>query len=198
MLQFGSAAFSLMLAREGWYPSSNLPLGIVSNAATLLSERDEEGNTMLATYFRGETESIAHGLRTSHAERKEEIAQAIQAHAEGAYWLSVPCFLILAEAIAKDSSLPSPYSKTGDKVKLIRDALLSKEELRTAVAFISPLLVSVPIDWGPNQRDTYGNPVLNRHLILHGESKNHGTELISLRALSHLAYVSEVLARFPS
>ena len=28
-LRIGSAAFSLMLARQGWYPGGNLPLGIL-------------------------------------------------------------------------------------------------------------------------------------------------------------------------
>lgn len=195
-LQFGTVAFSLMLAREGWYPGGNLPLGILSEAATLLSNGDEDGNRMLATYFRAELGSLGEKLRASHPERAEAIGQTIQAHSLGYYWLSVPGFLILAEAIARDHRLPSPYGKVGTE-KGIKDALLSRDDLQAAIAFMAPLLVSVPIDWSPSQRKRYGSPVLNRHLILHGESNDYGTEMNSLRALSHLVYVSDILRGFP-
>ena len=190
----GSAGFSLMLARQGWYPGGNLPIGTLSEAATLLSEGDEEGERILASHFEAEAGALGRALITAHPERADAIEQTLEAHQTGNYWLTVPSFLILAEAIAKDHGMPSPYSKskkTGEKS--ILKALAARDDFQVAIAFMAPLLVSVPIDWSPEQRAKYGNPVLNRHLILHGESKDYGTRLNSLRALSHLLYVSDVL-----
>jgi len=192
LFQFGSTAFLLMLARQGWYPGGNMPLGILSEGATLLSSAEEEGNELLAEYFRSELGSLENELSSRHPGHADAIRQTWQAHRVESYYVSVPSFLILAEAIAKDRGLPSPYSKPG-RQKAMKDALLSRDEFRAVVSLLAPLLVSVPLDWDPDQRKSYGNPVLNRHLILHGECSDYGTEMNSLRALSHLAYVSDIL-----
>jgi len=192
LFQFGSTAFLLMLARQGWYPGGNMPLGILSEGVTLLSSAENEGNELLAKYFRSELGSLENELSSRHPGHADAIRQTWQAHRAKSYYVSVPSFLILAEAIAKDRGLPSPYSKPGGQKKM-KDALLSRDEYRAAVGLLAPLLVSVPLDWNPDQRKSYGNPVLNRHLILHGECNNYGTELNSLRTLSHLAYVSDIL-----
>ena len=194
LLQSGSTTFLLMLARQGWYPGGNMPLGILSKGATLLSNAEEEGNKLLAEYFRSKLDSLENELSSRHPSHADAIRQTGQAHKVASYYVSVPNFLILAEAIAKDRRLPSPYSKLGSqKEKAMKDALLSRDEFRTVVGLLAPLLVSVPLDWNRDQRKLYGNPVLNRHLILHGECRDYGTELNSLRTLSHLAYVSDVL-----
>lgn len=195
-LTVGSAAFSLMLARRGWYPGGNLPIGILSEAATLLSEGDEEGERILASHFEIEAGALGQSLINAHPKQAAAIEQTLEAHEAGNYWLTVPSLLILAEAIAKDHGMPSPYSKAEGE-KLILKVLEARENFQVAVAFMAPLLVSVPIDWSPDQRATYGNPILNRHLILHGESRDYGTRLNSLRTLSHLLYVSDVLRGFP-
>jgi len=192
LLQFGSTAFLLMLARQGWYPGGNMPLGILSKGATLLSNAEEEGNELFAEYFRSELGSLENELSSRHPAHADAIRQTWQAHRVESYYVSVPSFLILAEAIAKDRGLPSPYSKPG-RQKAMRDALLSRDDFRAVVSLLTPLLISVPLDWNPDQRKSYGNPVLNRHLILHGECSDYGTEMNSLRTLSHLAYVSDVL-----
>ena len=118
----------------------------------------------------------------------------MEAHRLESHYVSIPSFLILAEAIAKDRGLPSLYEKRRkQKEKAVKDALLSRDEFRAVVGLLAPLLVSVPLDWNPDQRKPYGNPALNRHVILHGEYSDYGTEMNSLRALSHLAYVSDIL-----
>ena len=193
LLQFGSVAFLLMLARHGWYPGGNMPLGILSEGATLLPNAEEEGNELLAEYFRSKLDSLENELSSRHPGHADAIRQTWRAHKVGSYYASVPSFLILAEAIAKDRGLPSPYSKPG-RQKAMKDALLSRDEFRAVVGVLAPLLVSVPLDWNRDQRKLYGNPVLNRHLILHGECSEYGTEMNSLRTLSHLAYVSDILS----
>lgn len=196
-LQIGSAGFSLMLARRGWYPGGNLPIGLLNEAATLLSEGDDEGERILALHFEAEARALGQGLIAAHPERTEAIEQTLEAYEASNYWLTVPSFLILAEAIAKDRGMPSPYSKENGEKSILK-ALAAREDFQIATAFMAPLLVSVPIDWSHEQRAKYGNPVLNRHLILHGESKDYGTRLNSLRAFSHLLYVADVLRGNPS
>jgi len=191
-LQFGSTAFLLMLARQGWYPGASMPLDVLSEGATLLASAEKEGNELLAEYFRSTLGSLESELSSRHPRHADAIRQTLQAHTAESYYVSVPSFLILAEAIAKDRGLPSPYEKQQGQ-KPMKDALLSRDEFRAAVGLLAPLLVSAPLDWSADQRKSYGNPVLNRHLILHGECSDYGTEMNSLRALSHLAYVSDVL-----
>ena len=194
LFQFGSTAFLLMLARQGWYPGGNMPLGILSEGATLLSSAEEEGNEFLAQYFRSELVRLEDELSSCHPGRADAIRQTCRAHRAESYYVSVPSFLILAEAIARDRGLPSLYEKSrGKKEKKIKDALLSRDEFRAVVGLLAPFLVSVPLDWNPRQRNSYGNPALNRHMILHGECDDYGTEMNSLRTLSHLAYVSDIL-----
>jgi len=68
-LTLGSAGFSLALARRGWYPGGNLPIGILSEAATLLSEGDEEGERILASHFEAEAGVLGQSLINAHSER---------------------------------------------------------------------------------------------------------------------------------
>lgn len=195
-LESGSVYFSLILAPNGWYPGGNLPLGILAEAACLLeSGNEEDGTKLLMEFYAAQASSLGVDLASTYPSRGEAIRQTFQAHSVGSYCLSVPSFLVLAEAIARDHDLPSPYKKRGD-TKEIRTALLRNEEMRFVVAYMAPLLVSAPIDWSKEDRERYGNPVLNRHLILHGLSRDYGTEVNSLRALSHLAYISDVMRCF--
>lgn len=195
-LRLGSAAFAMILARSGWYPGGNLPLGIFAESASLIMDGKHEGEEQLAAFYEDEAEAIATALAKQHPTRAEHIHQSMNAHKNGDFFLSVPANLILAEAIASDLGASCLYSKTREGAKRILNELNSREDFQVAVAFLAPLLVSAPIDWSPDQRQKYGNPALNRHAILHGEVVGFGTRLNSLRSFSHLAYVSDVLGDF--
>ena len=59
-------------------------------------------------------------------------------------------------------------------------------------ALLSPLSHSLPISASEYERDEYFNE-LNRHQVVHGESLDYGTEINSLKSISLLNYVTQVL-----
>ena len=59
-------------------------------------------------------------------------------------------------------------------------------------ALLSPLSQPLPISASKHERDESFNE-LNRHQVMHGESLGYGTEINSLKAISLLNYVTQVL-----
>jgi len=59
-------------------------------------------------------------------------------------------------------------------------------------ALLEPLAQTLPIGASQNERHD-GFSELNRHMVLHGESLDYGTEKNSLKAISLINYVSIVL-----
>jgi hypothetical protein len=61
-------------------------------------------------------------------------------------------------------------------------------------ALLSPLAAALPISASERERgDNFS--VLNRHIVMHGESLDYGTRLNGLKAISLINYVSQVLER---
>ena len=63
------------------------------------------------------------------------------------------------------------------------------------MSLLSPLTETLPINASEYERqeDFEG---LNRHIIMHGESLDYGTEVNGLKAISLINYISQVLSRF--
>ena len=59
-------------------------------------------------------------------------------------------------------------------------------------ALLSPLSQPLPISASKNERNDAFNE-LNRHQVMHGESLDYGTEINSLKSISLLNYVTQVL-----
>ncbi len=59
-------------------------------------------------------------------------------------------------------------------------------------AFLSPFAETLPISASEDERDDRFSG-LNRHMILHGESLDYGTRINSLKAISYINYVTQVL-----
>jgi len=57
--------------------------------------------------------------------------------------------------------------------------------------FLDPLRHSLPVGQSSKERDNGFNR-LNRHMVMHGESLDYGTQRYSLQALSLLNYVAVV------
>lgn len=115
---------------------------------------------------------------------------AFDAHREGKYSLSTPVFLAQADGIWWDEFSKSLFQAQG-RVRTAEDYI---EEYRSDyfVAFFDIFGEQIPLWISASKRDQSFNQ-LNRHLVLHGEAVDYGTEENSLKAISLLSWLCWML-----
>ena len=188
------------MARNGWFPDLELPVGQIKLWADDLGsdpERARKANQELCDRFRDRLDSIENELRSEFPNRSEILGDAFQAHRQGQYNLSVVVFLTQVDGLFYDRYLKNLFSrKDRDYVAEIMgrkpdelDRSLSRALLYDGL----PLLVS----WSQRQQQPDGLSELNRHQVLHGEVTNYGTEKNSLKTISLLNYCAFVLPDVP-
>ena len=186
----------LTMARNGWFPDLDLPVGQIKLwADDLVSdpERVHKANQELCNRFRERLDRIENRLRSEFPNRSEILGDAFQAHRQGKYNLSVVVFLTQVDGLFYDRYLKNLfYRKDWDDIAEIMgrmpdelDRLLSRALLYDGL----PLVASR----GQRQQQPDGFSELNRHQVLHGEATNYGTEKNSLKTISLLNYCAFVL-----
>lgn len=130
-------------------------------------------------------------------QREEIIRQALEAHENGKYAVSIPALLSQAEGMFF-SALESHYYDEDEREE-------SREELQGDQGrVITTLLVDPLFQHGPLHEDYGGNPKevaqkkdswFNRNLILHGHSFDYHTKANSLRTIALVGLTCRVVRR---
>lgn len=180
----------IAVAEAGWYLDPEIPPVDLAYFKEELAEGDPETvDQELANYYAQSLDRLEEGLIERHPTRERHIKSAFKVHRLGEYAASVPLLLALADGICLDSTGLQLFSLGGLKAYAAR---LEPETMERA--YLAPLVRETPMTEGARQRAKREGS-LNRHAVLHGESKDYDNEADSLRAISFLNFVSHVLVR---
>ncbi len=179
-----------VMAEHGWYFDMELPISSPLEISKILNSKNkEEVNTALIAYFRENQERILTNTLQVFPNRKAIISKAFQAHNNEDYELSIPVLLTQIDGICVEVFSGEIFMNRNKKPKTAGfvESLNTINTWRSAIFHV--LLEPSPISWSePIRRENefYG---LNRHMVLHGESLDYGTEENSLKVISLLNYV---------
>ena len=182
----------ITLGNHGWFFDLEMPLSFLWELENALNQGHiEEAEAALADYFREHLLSIENRLNPKFPHRAKAISMAFSAHKRGEYELSIPVFLAQTDGICYEVVNQYLFMRRNKKpgTAIYVDAVVSNTFRH---ALLSPLSQSLPISASENERGEHFN-ALNRHQVMHGESLGYGTEINSLKSISLLNYVSEVL-----
>ncbi len=182
----------MILGTHGWYLDIDMPLpGLWVLEKALSDGTYEEADQALMEYFRERTPEIEKSLIKSFPHRTKILCSAFKAHSRGEYDLSVPVFLAQTDGICQEL-IGMPLFRKIKNVPATAKYIESVAADTFWAAMLHPLSVTLPISASKHERDNRFVG-LNRHQVLHGESTEYGTELNSLKAISLLNYIAQVL-----
>lgn len=183
-------------AQNGWFPSSwETPLSLISHTAHLLGTPDHDvAEEAISDHFDGCRDKLINTIVKNHPERESIVRDAIAAHDEGRYALSIPVMLIQADGIgAAYFEMDSIYSiskKNFDRIK----AKFDEQSDAIRVKYLSYLIGCLtPLNASRSRRDRYNSP-FNRHTIIHGECTDYPSAINSLKSISWLNFVGEIVS----
>lgn len=182
----------LLLAQNGWYLDFNMPLPSLWEIKKAISSGEiEEVEEALVEYFESQLEEIEKSTIAQFPHRSHIIQSAFQAHRKEEYYLSIPVLLAQADGICKEVVNQYLFMK---KDKKPRTAIFVEQVATDTykAALLSPLAATTPISASEHERDEEFN-LLNRHMVLHGESLDYGSKMNGLKAISLVNYVSQAL-----
>lgn len=194
----------LALGERGWYLDGGLGMSELWGIEDWLSAGNVEAvEGFLVGHYESRLSEIEDELAKSAPKREKILRSAIAAHRRGEYELSVPVLLAQADGVCvdltnfhlfiKDRKLGAP-----EVARWAADASLDA----FSAALLSPLTQALPIGASGDERERRMREVeqanwveLNRHLVLHGESVNYGTQVNSLKAISLINYLVSFVSR---
>lgn len=165
----------------------------------LIGKSDEEQDSYLCRYVTDNIGYFESEIHSQQTDRACQIRDAFKSHDCELFYASIPTLLALSEGIwrdfypkhglfAKQRSRGGDYSPKTDEIIDLIPYLMSLER-----AALTPLRVSSAITksiHSPTERD---KKLLNRHLIMHGNSNSYGSKENSLKAISLVFFVHKCL-----
>lgn len=182
----------LLLAEHGWYLDFNMLLpNLWEIKKAILGGEIDEVEEALVEYFESQLDEIENSFSAQFPHRSHIIASAFNAHRNGEYFLSIPVLLAQTDGICKEVVDQYLFMKKDRKP---RTAIYVEQVAADTykAALLSPLAASTPIGASEHEREE-GFNLLNRHMVLHGESLDYGSRVNGLKAISLVNYVSQAL-----
>jgi len=182
----------LILAEHGWYLDFKLPFSYLWTLQdALTSGYTSEVEEALIQHFEEQLPEIEGDILARFPRRDYIIGSAFRAHRQGEYFLSIPVLLIQVDGICKDVTGEYFFMRQNKKPGTAIYAERT-DKTRFKNALLSPLATVTPICASEHERED-GFDLLNRHTVLHGESLDYGNKVNSLKAISLINYVSQIL-----
>jgi hypothetical protein len=188
------------LAKYGWFLTGEFHPSDLLHWKSLIDAGD---SASIDTYFCGYTRkrlqySVTKLIR-QFPRRKTIFRAAFRAHKRKEFALSVPVFLIQADGMC--------YDKLGfllfQKDRAIRGQPIMADHVRKLnlpdweQALIEALMIELPLNTKVDSLSS-DDQRFNRHAILHGMVCNYDTEEVSLKSISLLACLGDILPRLDS
>lgn len=181
-----------ILANNGWFLDLQMPIPFTQKIADFLENgKHEEAEVILIQYFQNRLSNISENLISNHQNRSKILKSAFYAHENSLFDLSIPVFLAQADGICYETVKKYYFIKSNKKPSTSKFVdTLNTTNFRKALLY--PLTETFPVSASEKERGENFNE-LNRHQIIHGEVFDYGTELNSLKSISLLNYISQVL-----
>lgn len=174
-----------ILADYGWYISRDMRLlDIFSHAGKALLNNKKGVDEAMLTYYKGSVKQIITKLIFNYPERKGILTEALECHKKKQYSASILILLSQADGIVQGNL----FKIAKDKVNL-KKVLSENQSSEYLVEVLSKVR---GIDSVISNKSNYKSD-LNRHEIMHGLTNDFGTELNSLKALSLISFISDLL-----
>lgn len=189
--------YFLLIAQHGWFIDLDSELNFASIIAhRIQEEKVDKANELLVEYYKTNFGRIFKTLIRRHYNRKEILESIRKSYEEGNHILLIPTVLTQVDGICFDFTKKKFFikEKKNEKYKFLSEVIveLEKSAGNFLELYLSPLQNQTPIM--ARQQDIDKFPCkLNRHEILHGISTDYGTEINSLKVISLLKYVSDLL-----
>ena len=184
----------LVLGQHGWYMDMELPCPEFSNLIRISrTEHIEVIEELLCTHIERRIDTIEASLVQDFPKRETILRAAFNAHRKEEYILSIPVLLAQTDGICTDligkNLFRKGQRKDGIEFYLERFVIDAWTE-----ALLSPFEERLPV-WASEKERSENFTELNRHMVLHGESLDYGTKTNSLKAISLINYVAQMLSR---
>ncbi|MEP2023203.1 MAG: hypothetical protein ABJH98_09250 [Reichenbachiella sp.] len=181
------------LAEYGWFIPMTFSVRQVSNLSNELNANNiKEVDKLMIGYYDKYLNDVKELIIERFPLRKEVLESAFIAHKKKEYNLSIPVFLAQSDGICKELTKVGFFEsfKTGDKEHKPRTyRWIAESELDSTY---DVMLEPLKHKGGFSKHFSVANPMgVSRHEILHGESTDYGTQLISCKSLSLLNFVGE-------
>lgn len=181
----------LLIAEHGWFieldTELNLPLKLVSD---IENGQPEEINDYLIKYYSSNLKRIISVLNKRHPTRHEIFDEIHNSYNEKKYFVTIPCILSQVDGICFDYTKKKFFIRNHRLPQVLPE--LEKMSNSFLDLFLSPLKNQTPIMTIEENVKNFPSK-LNRHEIIHGVNTTYGTELNSLKCISLLKYISDLL-----
>ena len=171
---------------RGWSPSPAMDTGDLRQLVGWVDSDDGAAvDQFMLAFARRHAAEAVNNVIDEAPDRKDILLDALLAHQEDRYVLSVPVFLAQVDGICYDKQGTFLFSKYGHFKRVIRHHLTGS----IVDAFLHPLTSQPKIARSVKSP----GPILNRHMILHGRDTAYGTEENSLKAILLLEFLAVAL-----
>jgi len=185
--QFRGAVIGL--ANQGWFfdPEMEWPqiLGVQGKIA---AGKLEEVDQVMASHFEARLDAIESRLCAALPRRAPKFKSAFDAHRRGAYDLSILALLAQSDGVCAE--LRGGFFFLNDLKRQRPETSAYVEALESDIDRIIHLALVEDIPLKRKMSKARGQPGLNRHAVMHGESLDYDTRENSLRAISLLNYIA--------
>ena len=194
-------ALFIELANRGWFVwEMDKPLGNFVEFISAIMDKDQAlQDEFISRHVERELNAIEAELLVAYADRSIQIKDAFAAHRSELYGASVPALIALSEGICRDHypgiGLYSKHPNNKNRSKKpgtpktddIFDEIPPLEVWEEMV--LKPLRVTSDVTKSIHNPTEEEHKMFNRHLIMHGASKNYGNKTNSLKAVSLVRFV---------
>lgn len=182
------------LGQRGWYLDGEMGLSTPFEFARAISAgKIEETEVALEDHFTMRLDAIESEIGAAFPSRARILAAAFRAHKDGLYACSIPVFLTQMDGICMEVGNKYFFIRENKRPGIAGHVDQLSDNPLTA-AMLAPMTEILPISAGPDARGP-GFWQLNRHTVIHGESVDYDTRRNSLRAISPINYVSQMLSQ---
>lgn len=190
----------IMLGEEGWFIDEEMPISYIrkfENISKIKNNSFYKIQNDLVKYYTLNLDEIENSIIKSFPNREKIICSAFQAHKDKKYELSIPVLLTQIDGICFEKTdkyyfmkkRGTQYPETFDYVEEVIQDEFNK-------ILYTGLTKSFPINHSKNQRKLYNKPnSLNRHQIIHGESIEYPSKINSLKVISLINYINQILEK---
>lgn len=191
----------LTLGESGWYLDGEQGMSELWDLeALLLDGKVAEVDLILTQHYEERLSDIESYLVKALPNREKILRVVFSAHRRGEFELSVPVLLAQSDGICKDLTGYQLFMKAGSKPQVAQYVAIASDAV--SAAMLSPLSEILPINASEKERNlrikgqsSVTWQELNRHLVLHGESLDYGTQVNSLKAVSLITYLVSFLGK---